>query len=167
MADEQRTEVELRHELALETATQLANVLADALDAAAGRLSTSLDAHRAIFTDAAKRLRGAVEVPQITSTEPADGAAEIPTDQPVRLVFDRPVSAEAMKSLTVAPAAGGPSLAGTWSHVEYADGSCAIEWLSEKGLSPGVEYRATFVGDETPTGIAVPERGWSFTVAGG
>lgn len=132
-----------------------ANIFADAMVAAAGRLA----AHDAGFATQlqgfAEVLRNAVTPPTVSGSSPADGGT-VAHDQPVSVTFDTdmaPSSIEAPGALSVAPAAGGAPLNAS---VAWDALSRTATLTPQNGFTAGVQYKLTVEGVTTTQGRGMP-----------
>jgi hypothetical protein len=117
----------------------LLGAFADAMDSAAGRLSLVDGPLASHLSSVASSLHLAVQPVTVQAHEPADGARDVPADQPVAVTFGREVDPGSVE-LAVQPAQGGQALAG---EVSYDERTRTATFAAAHGLTPGVAYRAT------------------------
>lgn len=162
----ERGYAQARDELGGEDAAFLvANALADAMEAAAGRLAGRDANFSERLHKHAATLRRSVHPPKLAAFAPADGADDVAEDAPVSATFDVDMdeTSLSLETFAVAGASGGPPLS---AELVYDAGSRTATLTPANGFTSGVQYRATLDGLASSEGRALPGPvTWVFTAA--
>lgn len=143
-----------------------ANIFADAMEAAGGRLAAHDPGFVTKLHQFAGVLRASVAPPTVDSTTPADGEPGVAHDAPVTAKFSMDMDPASISgtSFFVQAASGGAPLTAT---VTYDRPSRTATLVATNGFTTGVEYRATVEAARSAAGVGMPQaHSWTFTAGG-